>query len=94
FQSLARASFDSEDDTEIEEEIARLFDFTKLTENDYSLTDDDDEDEDEEPAPELEEDESLDAFDEDDEDLIDFDELYKMKKSSVVPVRFMHLKDV
>lgn len=88
FQSLAQATFDDEGDGEMESEIQRLFDFTKLTENDYEMDEMDDEafelPEEEEPANESEE---------DDEDEIDFEELYRMKKASVVPVRFMHLRD-
>lgn len=89
FQALASASFEgAEDDTEMKDELNRLFDFTKLTENDYSIMD---EDEDEQPDTVLEDESDFDL--EMDEDTFDFDEFYDMKKSSVVPVRFMHLRD-
>ena len=89
FQALASASFEgAEDDTEMKDELHRLFDFTKLTENDYSIMD---EDEDEQPDTVLEDESDFDL--EMDEDTFDFDEFYDMKKSSVVPVRFMHLRD-
>jgi len=87
FQSLAQATFDDEGDGEMESEIQRLFDFTKLTENDYDMDEADDED------FELPEEEPANESEEDDEDDIDFEELYRMKKASVVPVRFMHLRD-
>jgi len=87
FQSLAQATFDDDGDGEMETEIQRLFDFTKLTENDYDVDELDDEE------FELPEEEPINEIEEEDEDEIDFDELYRMKKASVVPVRFMHLRD-
>jgi hypothetical protein len=93
FQALASASLEDDDTGEMDEELARLFDFTKLTENDYSLEDDDDDDEmfaiDDDDMPDGDDD----IPDEAEADVIDFDALYKMKKASVVPVRFMHLRD-
>ncbi len=90
FQALASASFEgSEDDAEMKDELQRLFDFTKLAENDYSMMDEDDDDD--QPDTTLEDESDFDL--EMDEDGFDFDEFYDMKKSSVVPVRFMHLRD-
>lgn len=88
FQSLAQATFDDDGDGEMDGEIQRLFDFTKLAENDYEMDDIDESD------FELLKDEDMvaDEGDEELDDEIDFDELY-MKKASVVPVRFMHLRD-
>jgi hypothetical protein len=87
FQSLAQTTFDDEGDGEMESEIQRLFDFTKLAENDYDMGE---VDEDDFELPE--DDESADEEDADLADDFDLDELY-MKKASVVPVRFMHLRD-
>lgn len=89
FQSLAQATFDDDGDGEMESEIQRLFDFTKLTENEYDMGDID-EDDFELPIEDLE---TIPNDDDDElEDGIDLDELY-MNKASVVPVRFMHLRD-
>lgn len=91
FQALASASFEgAEDDAEMKQEIQRMFDFTKLTENDYSLMDMEDE---ELEATHDDVDFDLNLDEDDDDEAFDFDEFYQMKKSSVVPVRFMHLRD-
>lgn len=90
FQALATASFEgAEDDAEMKDELHRLFDFTKLTENDYSIMDEDEDD----PQPDTPLEDESDFDLEMGEDAFDFDEFYDMKKSSVVPVRFMHLRD-
>ncbi|MCL4253106.1 MAG: hypothetical protein KJ043_04930 [Anaerolineae bacterium] len=90
FQALASASFEgAEDDAEMKDELHRLFDFTKLTENDYSMMDEDEDD----PQPDTPLEDESDFDLEMDEESFDFDEFYDMKKSSVVPVRFMHLRD-
>lgn len=87
FQALASATFEgAEEDGEMRQEIQRLFDFTKLTENDYSIIDDDDEQSDQDEFDESD-------FDADTDDDFRFEDLYDEKKSSVIPVRFMHLRD-
>jgi len=91
FQALASASFEEDETDEMDEELARLFDFTKLTENDYSLDEDEDDEDDEDDNILNGNDDDI--SDEAEADVIDFDALYKMKKASVVPVRFLHLRD-
>lgn len=90
FQALASATFEgTEEDAEMKQEIKRLFDFTRLAENDYGMIDEDD-DQQESTQDDVDFDLNL---DEDDGEAFDFDEFYQMNRSPVVPARFMHLRD-